>query len=139
MASIGGEIGGKIGNSQNPFFTSPGGVTPQQQSLAEYDYGQNLLEGLAEYQGQGQGGGPIMSTMATQTAGGAREGEALDLSRLSDTNQTAMYNANQQAISDQQSNQANALNQISQLGKLASSAGSTAGAAGTAAGLGSGT
>lgn len=122
MSGIGGEIGGKIGNKQNPFFTSPGGVTPQEASLAQYDYGQNLLEGLAEFEGQGQGGGPIMSTMATQTAGGANVGKALDLAKASDINQSAEFGASQVANNIQATNQSNALTQISQLDKIASNA-----------------
>lgn len=137
MSSIGGEIGGKLGNQQNPYFQSAGGVTPQQQALAQYDYGQNLLEGQAEFQGQGPGGGPIMSTMATETAGGANIGKALDLAQMSDVNQKAEYGAYQNAMSMQQQNQQNALNQINQISQLTgtNSLSSLASQAGTQAGL----
>lgn len=122
MSQIGGTIGGLIGNSQNPPFTSPGGVTPQEASLAQYDWGQWLLDALAQFEGTGQGGGPSLSTMATQAAGGANTGKALDLAKASDINQGAQYGAYQVADNIQASNQANQLQQISSLGKLASSA-----------------
>jgi hypothetical protein len=142
MSQVGGDVGGKIGGStsvdqtQFPFFTSPGGVTPQQQSLAEYDFGQNLTEGQAQFEGSGQGGGPSLSTMATQTAGGANTGQALDLARMSDVNQGAALGAFDNAINISQQNNTNALaeNQtaVQSLGQLAGQAQSLAG---TSAGL----
>jgi hypothetical protein len=92
---------------QYPYFQSAGGVTPQQTSLADYDYGQNLLTGQAEFEGGGEGGGTGMSTMATQVAGGANIGKALQLGQESDTDQGAEYQAYQNAINlDQQNNAA---------------------------------
>jgi hypothetical protein len=112
MSSIGSEVGGKaagglnVDQQQYPFFQSPGGVTPQQTALSEYDYGQNLTEGQAQFEGSGQGGGPSLSTMATQVAGGANMGKALDLAHASDVNQGAEYGAYQTGIGiDQQNNQ----------------------------------
>lgn len=126
MSSIGGEIGGKIGNTQNPAFTSTGGITPQQQALADYGYGQNLLEDVAQFETPSQpGGGAAMSTMATQAAGGANTGRALAEAGMSDVNQNAAYDAYKVGIATQQQNQANALSNITQLDKLA---GSVAGA-----------
>lgn len=131
MANLGGEIGGKIGNQQNPFFTDAGGITPDQQFWANYDYGQNLLEALGNYQGEGQGGGPIMSTMATQGAEGAAIGKGLQEAQLSDVNQKAAYGAYTNANTIQAQNQSSALTQLAQLNKIAGSTG----AADTAAGI----
>lgn len=136
MSSIGGEIGGKIGNSQNPFFQSAGGITPQQADLAQYDYGQSLTSDLGQFEGGDQGGGPILSTMATQDAGGANIGKALAASGMSDTNQTAAFRANEVANATQQANQQSALSQIAQLSKLANAAGTSSDAAsGSVAGV----
>ena len=123
MSSIGGEVGGKVGNSQNPFFQSAGGITPQQADLASYDYGQNLVSDLGQFEGGGEGGGPIMSTMATQDTSGAGIGEALTASGESDVNATAANTANNVANATQAANQGSAISQISQLSKLANAAG----------------
>ena len=115
MSSIGSAVGGKVGGgesvnqTQYPYFTSPGGTTPQQQALASYDYGQNLLEGQAQFEGSGEGGATGMSTMATQTAGGASTGKALQLAGMSDIDQEAEYGAYQNAINIDQQNNANLL------------------------------
>jgi hypothetical protein len=139
---IGSAAGGKLASSENPsqqqypFFQSSGGVTPQQGALAEYDYGQNLTEGQAQFEGTGQGGGPSLSTMATQVAGGANTGQALDLARMSDVNQGAEYGAYQTGINiDQQNNEAALAEQ--QQGQQTALSDLAAGqsAAGTAAGL----
>jgi hypothetical protein len=137
MSQVGSEIGGKAAGSLNvdqqqyPFFHSPGGITPQQSALAEYDYGQNLTEGQAQFEGSGQGGGPSLSTMATQVAGGANMGKALDEAKMSDVNQGAEYGAYQNAINiDQQNNQnllAEQQTNLSNATNLASLAGSAAG------------
>jgi hypothetical protein len=118
MSSVGGEIGGKaaggedVNQQQYPFFTSPGGITSEQQSLAEYDYGQNLTAGQAQFGNSplaGEGGGNALSTMASQVAGGANMGKALDLARMSDVNQGADYGAYQTAIGIDQANNASLL------------------------------
>ena len=137
MSQVGSEVGGKAAGSldvtqqQYPFFTSPGGVTPQQQALSEYDYGQNLTEGQAQFEGTGEGGGPSLSTMATQVAGGANTGKALDLAKMSDVNQGAELGAYDNAINiDQQNNQnllAEQQTNLSNATTLASLAGSAAG------------
>jgi hypothetical protein len=104
--SIGGDGSGKNPTqTQYPSFTSAGGVTPEQTSLADYDYGQNLLTGQAEFEGGGQGGSTGMSTMATETAGGANMGKALELGKYSDVDQTAQYDAYKNAINIDQQNQ----------------------------------
>ena len=137
MSSVGSEIGGKAAGgldtnqTQYPFFQSPGGITPQQSALSEYDYGQNLTEGQAQFEGSGEGGGPSLSSMATQVAGGANTGKALDLAKMSDVNQGAELGAYDNAINiDQQNNQnllAEQQTNLSNATTLASLAGSAAG------------
>jgi hypothetical protein len=137
MSSVGSEIGGKAAGGENvnqqqyPFFTSPGGITPQQQALSEYDYGQNLTEGQAQFEGSGEGGGPSLSTMATQTAGGANIGKAITSAGLSDVNQGADYSAYGNAINIDQQNNQNLLAEneqnLSDATSLASLAGAAAG------------
>nr|HEV8010857.1 hypothetical protein [Bradyrhizobium sp.] len=137
MSSVGSEIGGKAAGGENvnqqqyPFFTSPGGVTPQQGALAEYDYGQNLTEGQAQFGGGDEGGGNALSTMASQVAGGANIGKALNLAGSSDANQGADYSAFGNAINIDQQNNENLLAENEQnlqnATSLASLAGSAAG------------
>ena len=70
MSSVGGQIGSKaagglnVDQQQFPYFTSPGGVTPEQTSLANYDYGQSLTEAAGQFGQGGEGGGNALSTMA---------------------------------------------------------------------------
>lgn len=137
MSSVGSEVGGKVGGDtsvdqqQFPYFTSPGGVTPQQTALADYDYGQNLTQGQAQFEGSDQGGGNALSTMASQVAGGANIGKAINLAGLSDTDQGAAYSAfgNAENI-DQQNNESALAEQeqsLQQSTSLASLAGKAAG------------
>jgi len=136
MSDIGGESakgGGGAEQTQYPFFQSAGGVTPEQTALADYQYGQNLLEGKGQF-GQGdEGGGNSLSTMATQVAGGANVGKALNLTGSSDANQDAQLKAFDNSINiDQQNNAAELAGQQEQQGQitsLASLAGKAAGAA----------
>ena len=147
MSSVGSEVGGKVaGNTsvdqqQFPYFTSPGGVTPEQTALADYDYGQNLTQGQAQFEGSDQGGGASLSTMASQVAGGANMGKAINLAGLSDTDQGAAYQAFGNAENIDQQNNENALAEqeqsLQQSTSLASLAGKAAG--GSAAGLPTGT
>jgi hypothetical protein len=141
MSSVGSEVGGKVGGSQSvdqqqfPFFTSPGGVTPEQTALADYDYGQNLTQGQAQFEGSDQGGGASLSTMASQVAGGANIGKALNLSGASDVNQGAALSAFGNAESIDQQNNENALAEQEQSLQQATSLSSLAGkAAGATAG-----
>ena len=137
MSSVGSEVGGKVGGGESvdqqqfPYFTSPGGVTPQQTALADYDYGQNLTQGQAQFEGSDQGGGPSLSTMASQVAGGANTGKALNLGKMSDVNQGAAYSAygNAENIA-QQNNESGLAEQEQSLAdetSLASLAGKAAG------------
>lgn len=135
MSQIGGDIGGKVGGSESvdqtqfPSFTSAGGVTPQQTALADYDYGQNLTEGQAQFGGGDEGGGNALSTMATQTAGGANIGKALNLAGSSDANQNAEFKSFENAINIDQQNQSNALAENEQSLQSATTLGQLAGAA----------
>ena len=143
MSQVGSEVGGKEGGStsvdqfQFPYFTSPGGVTPEQTALADYDYGQNLTQGQAQFEGSDQGGGNALSTMASQVAGGANIGKAINLAGLSDTDQGAAYQAFGNAENIDQQNNTNALAEqdqsLAEGTSLASLAGKAAGSA--AAGL----
>jgi hypothetical protein len=147
MSQVGSEVGGKEGGStsvdqfQFPYFTSPGGVTPEQTALADYDYGQNLTQGQAQFEGSDQGGGNSLSTMASQVAGGANIGKAINLAGLSDTDQGAAYSAFGNAENIDQQNNSNALAEqdqsLAQETSLASLAGKAAG--GAAGGLPTGT
>lgn len=142
MSNIGSEVGGKaaggldVNQTQYPYFTSPGGVTPQQTALADYDYGQNLTQGQAQFEGSDEGGGPSLSTMATQVAGGANTGKALDLAKMSDVNQNADYSAYGNAENiDQQNNQNMLAEQQTSLSNLVSQVGSQDASGGLTAGL----
>jgi hypothetical protein len=139
MSQVGSEVGGKVGGStsvdqqQYPYFTSPGGVTPQQTALADYDYGQNLTQGQAQFEGSDEGGGNSLSTMASQVAGGANIGKAINLAGLSDTNQGAALSAYNNAENIDQQNNENALAEqdqsLAEGTSLASLAGKAAGGA----------
>ena len=136
MSSVGSEVGGKVAGGtsvdqqQYPYFTSPGGVTPQQQSLGDYNYGQNLTESQGQFDPQSQpGGGASLSTMATQAAGGANMGKALDLASMSDTNQGAALGAYENAINIDQQNNSAALAEQQQSQQQAISLASLAGTA----------
>src|SRR5580704_11098607 len=142
MSSVGSEIGGKaaggldVNQQQYPFFTSPGGVTPQQTALADYDYGQNLTQGQAQFEGSDAGGGPSLSTMASQVAGGANMGKALNLTGSSDVNQGAELSAFDNAINIDQQDNTSALAENEQgLQQLVGQVGTAQGAAGLSAGL----
>lgn len=70
-----------------PPFTSSGGITPEQQTLADFTYGQDLTGQASLFGGSGTG----MSTMATQGAEGAANTKAQTMGGMSDTDQGAMY------------------------------------------------
>jgi hypothetical protein len=137
MSDIGGQATGKGGDAQQtqyPFFQSAGGVTPEQTALADYSYGQNLTEGQGQFGNSpeaGEGGGNALSTMATQVAGGANTGKALNLAGSSDADQDAQLKAYDNSINIDQQNNAAGLaeqeQQQSQITSLASLAGAAAG------------
>jgi hypothetical protein len=136
MSDIGGGGAGKGGTEQTqyPYFQSAGGVTPEQTALADYQYGQNLTEGQGQFGNSpeaGEGGGNALSTMATQVAGGANVGKALDLAKSSDADQNAQLGAFDNAIKIDQTNNETSLAEQeqsqSQITSLASLAGAAAG------------
>jgi hypothetical protein len=106
-----------------PAFTSQGGITPQQQDLAQYTYGENLLGQASDFGSSGTG----MSTMATQGAGGAAMTEAQQQGQMSDTDQEAQYQLYQNDVGSEiqgLQNQTTLANQNSaSLSGLASAAG----------------
>lgn len=83
-----------------PAFTSAGGITPEQQTLADFTYGQDLTGQASLFGGSGTG----MSTMATQGAEGAKNAEALQTGGMSDADQNAMFKdyTNQVSAEEQQ-------------------------------------
>ena len=113
-----------------PPFTSTGGITPDQQTLANYTYGQDLMGPAALFGGSGTG----MSTMATQGATGAKNTEAGQIGGMSDVDQNAAFtDYKNQVATEEQGLQ----NDITLGNQSASSLTSLAGAAGNL--LGSGT
>jgi hypothetical protein len=132
MSDIGGATG-KSGQEQTqyPNFQSAGGVTPEQTALADYQYGQNLTESQGQFDPASQpGGGASLSTMATQAAGGANIGKALNLAGSSDADQDAQLKAYDTAIQTDQANNAASLasseQETQQLGQTATSLGKLA-------------
>lgn len=101
MSGLFGGSGGKNSPEQVniPAFTSSGGITPQQQSLADFTYGQNLVGEAGQFTNPGD----AMSTMATQGAEGAANTKAQTMGEMSDTDQNAMYQdyENQVAATEQ--------------------------------------
>lgn len=105
MSSLFGGGGGSKGFTDPttvdiPPFESAGGVTPQQQDLGEYSYGQDLLGERALFGGTNTG----ESTMATQGAGGAAMTKAQQLGQRSDIDQEAQYNLYQNDIQGLEAN-----------------------------------
>lgn len=130
IGALGSALGGKGAAGGQP-FQSAGGITPQQAADAQFTYGQNLVKDATEFQGSGPGGGTGMSTMATQAAGGAAMQKALDLGKMSDADQTAQYNAYQNAQRFASTN----LSNLTSLGNLAAKAFPSGNTGGTEAGI----
>jgi hypothetical protein len=80
----GGDIGGKA--------TAGGGVSPQQQALAQYNFGQNEIQNNAQFAQL------PLSTMKTQADTGAFANKALQLSQMSDADAKAMAAAINQQV-----------------------------------------
>jgi len=70
-----------------PPFLSSGGITPEQQTLAQFTQGQDLTGQATAFGGEGMG----MSTGATQAAEGAANTGAQTAGGMSDIDQGAMY------------------------------------------------
>lgn len=82
-------------NINVPSFQSAGGITPQQQDLSQFTYGENLLGEAGLFGGSGTG----QSTMATQGAEGARNTMAQQQGQMSDVDQEAQYQLYQNDVS----------------------------------------
>lgn len=129
MSGIFGGSSGKQtpGQINIPAFTSSGGITPQQEALGQYSYGEDLLAQGNLFASSGTG----ESTMATQGAEGAKNTEAEQMAQMSDTNQEAQYKEYQNQLQGFQQNLSNelAINQANTnagnqtLGSLAGAAG----------------
>jgi hypothetical protein len=95
-SAVGGGKGGGSPQSVNiPPFESQGGITPEQQSYAQYEYDQGMVKNESQFADTGTG----MSTMDTQGGTGVRMGEAKTQAAESGANQDAAYKAYQNQIS----------------------------------------
>lgn len=104
------------GSQQYPYFQSAGGVTPEQQALAQYTMGQDMVSQGSQFANAGTG----MSTMATQGAGvGPAFTRAASLAQSSDANQMAMQKAQQNAQSINNQNIATGQSNMNDLLSLA--------------------
>jgi hypothetical protein len=90
---MGGGGGGKGGGD-----TTAQGVSPEQQALAQYTFGQGALNAETSFADQGNVG-MANSTGATQAVGGARFKEAKDLSEMAFKDTQAQNQFNQQQAS----------------------------------------
>lgn len=97
IAKVGSSVAGaaKGGSSPQdvniPPFYSQGGITPEQEALAQYGMDEANVATGSTFGGSGTG----MSTMATQAATGNRMGKAVAEGTLSNTDEDAMYKAYQ--------------------------------------------
>ena len=64
--------------------TAGGGISPEQQALAQFHYGQGAVKSMADFAPIGH------STNVTQAISGARAGEAKEAGQMSQADQAAM-------------------------------------------------
>jgi hypothetical protein len=108
--------GGKGASPQNvnfPPFYSSGGITPEQQALADYGLDEANVATGAAFGNSGTG----MSTMATQAGTGNRMGKAIAEGTMSNTDEDAMlkaYENEQTAATQSLSNQSTLSNLATQ-------------------------
>jgi hypothetical protein len=112
-----------------PPFLSSGGITPEQQTFANYTKGQDLLGEATAFGGEGLGD----STMATQGAEGAANTGAQLTGSMSDADQGAMFTDYQNQVNAEEQG---LQNQITLGNQNSSSLSSLAGAAGNLFGSG---
>jgi hypothetical protein len=96
----GGSKGGSSPQNVNiPPFYSSGGITPEQESLAQYGLNEADVATGQTFGSSGTG----MSTMATQAGTGNRMGQAVAEGTMSNTDEDAMYKAyqNEQTATEQ--------------------------------------
>src|SRR6516162_9094156 len=87
-------MGGLTGGGGGKTSTA-GGVSPEQQALAQYTFGENVIGDRARFAGRGNDGmGP--STNLTLATAGSRFKEAKDLAEMSDKDFKAMQAFNEQ-------------------------------------------
>ena len=116
MSSGGGSSGNKNVTPTTgvdiPPFTSGGGITSEQQSLANYNYGQDLMGNAAAFGNEGLGD----STMLTKADEGAATQRAQQQAQMSDIDTSARYGQYQNQLSNFESNIQNqsTLNEIAQ-------------------------
>jgi hypothetical protein len=101
-----------------PYFSSEGGITPEQQSLADFTMGQGLDATGYQFGESGTG----LSTMATQAAGGAGTTAAQQQGSMSDTNTGAEYTVYGNQLTDLIDN----INNTASLSQITQSAGGSA-------------
>jgi hypothetical protein len=85
----GGAKGSSPQNVNIPPFYSSGGITPEQESLAQYGMDEANVATGQTFGASGTG----MSTMATQAGTGNRMGKAVAEGTMSNTDEDAMYKA----------------------------------------------
>ena len=95
---MGGMMGGGKGGGGGKTSTA-GGVSPEQQALAQYTYGENVIGDRQKFAQQGMG----PSTNETLSVAGSRFKEAQDLAEMSDKDFKAMQAFNQQQANSLQS------------------------------------
>jgi hypothetical protein len=87
----GGAKGSSPQNVDIPPFYSSGGITPEQETLAQFGKEEADVATGQTFGSSGTG----MSTMATQATGGNRMGQAINEGTMSNTDEDAMYKAYQ--------------------------------------------
>jgi len=118
-------MGGLTGGGGGKTSTA-GGVSPEQQALAQYTFGEKVIGDRQKFAGsENMGMGP--STNLTQAIGGSRFGEAKQLADMSDKDFKAMQAFNEQ--------QGQALEQVAgQAGQLFGGLGGGGGGGGSSSG-----
>jgi hypothetical protein len=88
-------MGGMMGGGDKT--STQGGISPEQQALAQYTFGQNVIGDRALFGGtSGPGAGMGPSTNETQAVAGSRFHEAEQAANMSDADFKAMQAYNQQ-------------------------------------------
>jgi type 1 fimbria pilin len=108
MSGLFGGSSGKadVGNFNIPAFASSGGITPQQNELGQYTFGEGLVGQGNMFGSEGLGD----STMATQGAEGVKNTEAQTMAGMSDANQGAQYDLYKNDVSALEQGVSNELN-----------------------------
>ena len=94
---MGGGLGGFGGGGGKT--STQGGISPEQQALAQYTFGENVINDRSMFARQGMG----PSTNETLAVAGSRFGEAEQAAKMSDADFKAMQAFNQQQANSLQS------------------------------------